>query len=90
VARGAAEKAYARIIKNKTATASELLAGVTRYAQERKGQDPKFTKHGSTWLNGQCWLDEQLIGNPMKRGPMTKADSIIAGMLANLQERGAL
>ena len=34
------------------------LAGAQRYAAERKDQDPKYTKHPATWLNGGCWEDE--------------------------------
>lgn len=35
-----------------------IMAGVRRYATSRQGENPEFTKHASTWLNGQCWLDE--------------------------------
>ncbi|MDH7790713.1 hypothetical protein [Ochrobactrum sp. AN78] len=35
-----------------------IMAGVRRYAGSRQGESPEFTKHASTWLNGQCWLDE--------------------------------
>lgn len=35
-----------------------IMAGVRRYAASRQGENPEFTKHASTWLNGQCWLDE--------------------------------
>ena len=35
-----------------------IMAGVRRYASSRQGENPEFTKHASTWLNGQCWLDE--------------------------------
>jgi hypothetical protein len=58
VGRGAALKIYARLLTAGTVTADELLAGAMRYAAERSGQEPKFTKHPTTWLNGQCWLDE--------------------------------
>jgi hypothetical protein len=58
VARAGAEKAYHRVIKTKQATESELLAGVMRYAEERMGQDPKYTAHAATWLNAGRWLDE--------------------------------
>ena len=36
----------------------DIMAGVHRYAAERDGQDDRFTKHASSWLNQQCWLDE--------------------------------
>lgn len=35
-----------------------IMAGARRYAASRQGENPEFTKHASTWLNGQCWLDE--------------------------------
>jgi len=35
-----------------------IMAGVRRYAASRQGENPEYTKHASTWLNGQCWLDE--------------------------------
>ncbi len=42
----------------KSADFATLMAGVVRYSAEREGQDPKFTKHLATWLNGGCWEDE--------------------------------
>jgi hypothetical protein len=53
-----AEKAYRQVLKTKKATAAELLAGVQRYAAERKVEDPKYTKYPATWLNAACWKDE--------------------------------
>lgn len=42
-----------------------LLAGIQRYRVQRDGQEAKFTKHPSTWLNGECWSDEaDAIENP--------------------------
>ena len=58
VARGAAERAYRRIVKNGEATEADLLAGAMRYAAAQDGKDPTYTKHPATWLNGKCWLDE--------------------------------
>jgi helix-turn-helix protein len=58
VSKGAALKIYRRIITKGEATPAELLAGAMRYAAERSGQDPKYTKHPATWLHGQCWQDE--------------------------------
>jgi hypothetical protein len=51
-----AEQAYSAA--KKKATADELLEGASRYAAERAGQDPKYTKHPTTWLNAGGWLDE--------------------------------
>ena len=51
VGKGAARKAYRNACKR--ATPEEIAAGLTRYKP-----DPQFTKHASTWLNADCWLDE--------------------------------
>jgi len=37
---------------------SLILDGARRYADERRGENPEYTKHPATWLNGQCWTDE--------------------------------
>lgn len=56
VAKGHARKAWAKAIK--AAPAETIIEGATRYAAERARDDPKFTKHPATWLNGECWDDE--------------------------------
>src|SRR5262249_61365141 len=53
----AARRAYNRAIKNGVGQA-EILRGAMRYAAERAGQEARFTKHPTTWLNGGCWEDE--------------------------------
>jgi len=58
VSKGHARRAYKCIIRSGKATVEELLAGVLRYAAERDGKDPKYTKHGTTWFSGECWRDE--------------------------------
>lgn len=57
VARPSAAKAYAAAL-GRGASPIELLAGARRYAQERIGENPQFTKHPATWLNNDGWLDE--------------------------------
>lgn len=54
--KGAARRAYAAA--RKKASQAELIAGAERYAAERRDQDPKYTKHPTTWLNGEHWADE--------------------------------
>jgi hypothetical protein len=39
------------------ATPDELLTGVMRYAAEKTGQNPKYIKHPTTWLQKGCWTD---------------------------------
>jgi hypothetical protein len=57
VAKEAAHKAFAAAIK-RGAEPEALNAGARRYAGERAGQEPRYTKHPATWLNGGCWEDE--------------------------------
>ena len=57
VGRGAAAPAYTKARKN-GATAEELISGARRYAQERKGEDPKFTAAPAVWLNQERWTDD--------------------------------
>lgn len=54
----AARRAYERAVKKHGASIEQLLAGAERYAQERRGQEPQFTKHPATWLSAGCWEDE--------------------------------
>lgn len=56
IAKPNAKKAYARALK--VTTPAVLLAAATRYANERRGQDEKFTAHPASWLNAQRWEDE--------------------------------
>lgn len=58
VAKGQARRAYARVIASKKASSAELLNGAMRYAAECVDRDPKYVKHATTWLNGECWSDE--------------------------------
>ena len=87
VAKGAAEKAYHRIIRAREATEAELLAGAMRYAAQRDGEDPLFTKHPATWLNGKCWTDEP---PPNSSRPRTYLDSIAAGFALFPDDEAAL
>ncbi|MDK1377117.1 MULTISPECIES: DUF1376 domain-containing protein [unclassified Sinorhizobium] len=55
-AKGAALRAFKAVRKKHEL--ARILEGADRYASERKGQDPKYTKQPASWLNGLCWLDE--------------------------------
>ena len=61
----AGHQAFAKIFLEHRATVDELMAGALAYAGERAGKDPAFTKHASTWLNGDCWKDETLPAKPI-------------------------
>jgi hypothetical protein len=86
IARGAAERAYRRIIKNGEATEAELLAGAMRYAAAQDGKDATYIKHPATWLNGKCWLDEPA---PAAARPRSYLDSIRAGLAVHADDEGA-
>jgi uncharacterized protein YdaU (DUF1376 family) len=71
VGKGAAEKALYKALE--IASFDVIMAGVKRYAAQRQGQDPQYTKHPATWLHQECWSDG--IGasgaytqQPMRRG----------------------
>lgn len=57
-----AMKKLATVRKSGVVTWPDLLAGVNRYAAAVKNNDPKFTKHPTTWLNAGCWADETQPG----------------------------
>jgi hypothetical protein len=56
-----AEKAFDKALER--TDAETLLAGARCYAGDRAGQDPKYTKHPTTWLNKDCWADETATAN---------------------------
>jgi hypothetical protein len=57
VAKEAARKAFTKAIEGGT-DPEVLIAGALRYGIERSGEEPRYTKHPATWLNGGCWQDE--------------------------------
>lgn len=56
VAKPDARKAWTAATKS--TPADLILVGAKRYAEERKGQDPKYTAHPATWLRRESWSDE--------------------------------
>lgn len=81
--------AYAKA--RKKASAETILSGIRRYAAERRGQDPKFTSHPASWLNGGRWGDEpeqqkfvQIQGgNHGKPSTSNRMDAFIAGAVGS-------
>jgi hypothetical protein len=61
VAKLAARRAFMAAVK-RGADPEALVAGARRYAAERAGQDARYTKHPTTWLNGGCHEDEPAGG----------------------------
>lgn len=58
VARGAAEKAFAKALKQ--ASLEQLIAGAQRYAaaMASQGTAKVYIAHPASWLNQKRWLDE--------------------------------
>lgn len=56
VAKGGAQKAYAKALKK--ATADQLLEGIKRHAVAMRGKEQQFIPHPATWLNDERWLDQ--------------------------------
>lgn len=65
--RGHAEKAWRVALR--VADADTIIDGARRYAASRAGQDPQYTKMGSTWLNGKCWDDQPPTEQPWTERP---------------------
>ncbi|MGC8534904.1 MAG: hypothetical protein ACP5QR_05150 [Rhizomicrobium sp.] len=55
-ARGDAFKAYAAA--RAKVPPDQLLAAAQKFAEKRRGQDPKFTPLPATWLRAERWADE--------------------------------
>jgi len=85
--KGRARKAFLSVIKSKKATVAELVNGAMRYAAEREGEDPKFTKQPATWLNAEAWLNAAPPAVPaasrMQSGQLrSRSQSAMAGILS--------
>lgn len=52
-----AERKWLKAVKD-GADPAAILAGAKRYAQQREGQEARYTKHPATWLHQGCWMDE--------------------------------
>lgn len=82
--KGAARKAFKRVLAQKLASFDELLAGAMGYAAERAGEDPRFTKHGATWLNAESWANEPLTRSSPARSNFVSG--AIAGIASRVRE----
>lgn len=56
VGKGQARRAWAKAIK--TTDPAAVIAAAKRFADRRRGQDPQYTPHPATWLNGERWADQ--------------------------------
>jgi hypothetical protein len=58
----AALRAFARAVTKQHVDPAQIISAAARYAAERAGEDPTYTKHPATWLNAGCWDDEPDTG----------------------------
>jgi hypothetical protein len=56
--KAAARRTYESVLRAGKATAAELFDGAQRYAQQRAGQESRYTKYPKTWLNNESWRNE--------------------------------
>ena len=48
--------AYASAL-SRGANVEDIIRGAHHYAEERKGGDPRYTKHAKNWLENDCWTN---------------------------------
>ena len=63
--KGQARKAWPRAIA--IADPADIIAGAERFAELRASEDPQYTAHPTTWLNGERWRDEEQQRRPRVR-----------------------
>lgn len=72
ISKAAAEKAWKSALKR--SAPEDICAAAARYAaavRDWVSSDRSFIKHPSTWLNQDCWLDEEM---PVRGGRETKIE----------------
>lgn len=62
--KGQARNAWSRAVRR--GDPGEIIRGAERYRDDPNRED-RFTKHASTWLNGECWDDEPLPSRTGRR-----------------------
>jgi hypothetical protein len=73
----AAEQAFAKAIEA-GADPQAVIDGALEYSFKRKGQDPQFTAHPTTWLNQGRWED---VNGPAYTPPVITGPSEAAGAM---------
>lgn len=53
-----ARRAFDKVIRARRATLPQLCEAMARYAEERDGKDPQFTKYPASWLNAGSWKND--------------------------------
>jgi uncharacterized protein YdaU (DUF1376 family) len=58
VGKRTALRAFEQVLEGGTTTLAALVSAAERYAAERAGENPTFTKHPDAWLKEERWTDE--------------------------------
>jgi hypothetical protein len=82
VARAHALRAYSKAIKK---VSPEVIIQAAAAYRDDPNRDDQFTKHPTTWLNGECWNDEALPDGKMQR--RATAGESRMNLYANLYEQ---
>ncbi|WP_370290266.1 hypothetical protein [Nocardioides sp.] len=84
VGKAKATRAYRAALKKPGVTPEVLITAAAAYIawQTSEGKHPEFTKHPTTWLNGEHWRDEPRVHRP----PQTRTQQHLQ-LAADLAER---
>lgn len=86
VARTEAMRAFAQAVQ--WTPAAEIIRGAMRYAAERRGEDPRYTKHPATWLNKHCWNDLPSTSRVFQRDGPRERSHFNRSVVAQLHDDG--
>lgn len=66
VAKGQARKAWKTAVVKRKVDPKVMILGAERYRDDRSrmSRPIDYTAHPATWLNGECWLEQQPGANP--------------------------
>lgn len=66
IAKGQARRAWKTAVVKGGVDPKAIILGAERYRddRQRKSRPIDYTKHPGTWLNGECWLEQQPGANP--------------------------
>jgi len=78
--------AFARAISR--APPEEIIRGAMRYAAERDGEDPRYTKNPATWLSKACWNDPSPPVRGLSRDGPRRSNSFDRSIVEQLHDDG--
>jgi hypothetical protein len=87
VGRADAMRAFATAIQK--ATVDEIIRGAIRYAADRRGEDPRYTKNPATWLSKGCWNDPTAF-QAFPRGGRWQGNRSDRSIVAQLLDEGEI